>query len=388
MKPKPRVLFIKRGAAPPNFDPSLNRFHFLSSSLTGDLVQTTWPMLEEDIELAKSGMGDFEFHRLLLDRSRFPLNSAKNLFNLFRKSFQLFKKKEYDAIVTYGPYLNSVVAFFFSRFYKVPLIVEVPGHPVKGFIGRKEESFISTLRIKRSVARLLARFVCQNTDYVRTLYPDQLDCLEIDSKKVSIFHEFVPVTNLSKRKSDGKPEKDYILTMGMPWYIKGVDILIKAFLEIADEYPDLHLKVVGFEVSDREFFEKIAGDHPRIELCQPVLSKEAYKIISQAKVFALASRTESMGRVLLESMAFQVPIIASRVDGIPYYVEDGITGLLFEPGNVGELARCLRETLNNKKESDKRVEAASARLLASYNEAKYVEEFTKMVEELREKAIT
>ena len=95
-----------------------------------------------------------------------------------------------------------------------------------------------------------------------------------------------------------------------------------------------------------------------------------------------------MGRVLLESMAFQVPIIASRVDGIPYYVEDGITGLLFEPGNVGELARCLRETLNNKKESDKRVEAASARLLASYNEAKYVEEFTKMVEKLREKAIT
>jgi len=382
MKEVPSVLFILRGASPPKKDITQNVYGALSKHLRGDLVTTTWKITDEELKESQAAMGNFNLHRFPLSKARSPLNSFFNLYNLFRTSFTLCRQNEYDAIVTYGPYLNSVIALVFSKIFKVPLIVQVPGHPVNGFLTREKGGALSLDKIKKIAAKGMARFVCKHADFVRTLYPEQLESLNIETRKTSVFHEWVPVTALSKSPPVDKPDKEYILTMGMPWYIKGVDILIKAFLEIADDYPELHLKVVGFEVSDRDYFEGLAGDHPRIELCKPVESDEAYEILKATTLFALASRTEAMGRVLLESMAFGVPIVASRVDGIPHYVEDGVTGLLVEPENVSELAMAIKKSLDEKPATEKRIKAAREKLLSSYNEDIYVEEFSKMVKEL------
>ena len=66
-------------------------------------------------------------------------------------------------------------------------------------------------------------------------------------------------------------------------------------------------------------------------------------------LFVLPSRTEAMGRVLLEAMACKKPIIASNVGGIPEIIKDGYNGLLFESENVDDLAEKIRLVLSNKK---------------------------------------
>ena len=54
-----------------------------------------------------------------------------------------------------------------------------------------------------------------------------------------------------------------------------------------------------------------------------------------------------MGRVLLEAWAASKPVVASRVDGIPRYVEHEVNGLLFESENIDDLARQLDRVLSD-----------------------------------------
>ena len=62
-------------------------------------------------------------------------------------------------------------------------------------------------------------------------------------------------------------------------------------------------------------------------------------------VFALSSITEASPNVVLEAMAMEVPVVATRIAGVPRMIEDGVNGLLVEPGDVDGLARALATLL-------------------------------------------
>ena len=53
--------------------------------------------------------------------------------------------------------------------------------------------------------------------------------------------------------------------------------------------------------------------------------------------------------VVLESMANAVPVVASRVEGIPEAVRDGVDGLIFEPADANDLASTLKSMIGDKK---------------------------------------
>jgi glycosyltransferase involved in cell wall biosynthesis len=63
-------------------------------------------------------------------------------------------------------------------------------------------------------------------------------------------------------------------------------------------------------------------------------------------LFVLPSLNEGMGRALIEAMASGLPVIASRVGGIPAVIDHERTGLLVSPGDAGALAEALRRLLD------------------------------------------
>jgi glycosyltransferase involved in cell wall biosynthesis len=70
-------------------------------------------------------------------------------------------------------------------------------------------------------------------------------------------------------------------------------------------------------------------------------------LLAQAQIFVLSSRSEAFPRSILEAMRAGLPVVASDVGGVAESVDDGVTGLLVQPGNPKALAAALRRLLES-----------------------------------------
>ena len=123
--------------------------------------------------------------------------------------------------------------------------------------------------------------------------------------------------------------------------------LLAAFEVVAADRPDLDLVLVGggplegqlraqaatLAAADRVHF---LGQRPDVAQLMPGFD-----------VFALSSRYEGLGLVLIEAMAAGIPVVATAVDGIPEVVRDGDDGLLVEPGDPAALAGGIARLLDD-----------------------------------------
>jgi glycosyltransferase involved in cell wall biosynthesis len=79
----------------------------------------------------------------------------------------------------------------------------------------------------------------------------------------------------------------------------------------------------------------------------PGWQADVHSYFEAMDVFALSSHREGLPNVLLEAMALEVPVIATRVNGVPRLVQDGWNGFLIEPGDGEGLTIALAGLLNN-----------------------------------------
>jgi lipopolysaccharide/colanic/teichoic acid biosynthesis glycosyltransferase len=135
---------------------------------------------------------------------------------------------------------------------------------------------------------------------------------------------------------------------------KGVLDLAAAFRAIAEERHDVHLLIVGPDESAlRPRIEDACGRHvDRLRFLE--FTSRPEDAMAAADVLCLPSYREGFGSVVVEAAACGLPAVASRIYGVIDALEADRTGLLHEPGDVGELTRqlrrivadaCLRQTL-------------------------------------------
>ncbi|HEV7847367.1 MAG TPA: glycosyltransferase family 4 protein [Thermoleophilaceae bacterium] len=128
---------------------------------------------------------------------------------------------------------------------------------------------------------------------------------------------------------------------------KGQALLAQAFRLVADEHPDAKLYLVGetpgpYPDAIRDYVASTSLES-RIKL-EPA-TEDAYAWHLLADVFALASDVESSPLSVIEAMALETPVVASRVFGLPELIEEGRSGFMFEPNDLGELASTLDRVL-------------------------------------------
>lgn len=122
---------------------------------------------------------------------------------------------------------------------------------------------------------------------------------------------------------------------------KGLDILVQAVDRLLQRGFDLELFIGGDGEEKQRLTALIArlGRAERIHLLGYLPNvKEFYEGLD---IFALASLREGLPNVLLEALALEVPVVATRIAGIPRLITNGITGLLAEPGSVDDLEKQL-----------------------------------------------
>jgi glycosyltransferase involved in cell wall biosynthesis len=222
--------------------------------------------------------------------------------------------------------------------------------------------------------RALGAFVLSRATAVRLLFADQLQGF-VHLPPCVLTRQFFEFTHIEHFHA-GVEEK-MILGVGFPFRIKGFDILCRAFHVIAAEYPEWKLVLIGHHVPHEL---RTAGlEHPRIEARPGVKQPELAGWMSRCAIFALPSRTEAMGRVLIEAGAAGKCRVASRVGGIPTVIEDGIDGILVDKENVSQLAATLARLIGDTPLRERLGEAARVRMNREFSGDEYLERYTDLV---------
>jgi len=123
--------------------------------------------------------------------------------------------------------------------------------------------------------------------------------------------------------------------------------LVEAFRLTAQEIPEARFRIVGNGHLKSRVTQTVHDCQleSRITLCPATTDVRSH--LWDAWIFALGSASESSPNVVIEAMAAGLPVVATRVGGIPELVREGETGLMVEPRNPPALARALTGLLND-----------------------------------------
>jgi glycosyltransferase involved in cell wall biosynthesis len=144
---------------------------------------------------------------------------------------------------------------------------------------------------------------------------------------------------------------------------KGIDTLLAAWKELAGLVP---LKVVG-DGPLRPLVAQAAASNDAIQYLGAQPSDVVDSLLGEARFLVLPSQCyETFGRVTVEAFARGTPVIASRLGAMAEVVDDGRTGLHFEPGNPSDLAAQVRRFLGNPRELERMRQAAREEYVMKY----------------------
>jgi glycosyltransferase involved in cell wall biosynthesis len=269
------------------------------------------------------------------------------------------------AVIAHDPLKSGLMGVYLSLLARGPLIVEVNGaYGNLGSYNVTRPGLKTTLKI--ALFRSVAAFVLWHASGVRLLFAEQLDGFAT-IRHGKVRRQFFDIPALDRFQNTG--EEPTILFVGFPFFTKGVDVLIKAFDSLGDEFPEWKLLVVGHDLVTQA---KALSSNPRMVVMKAVSNEELAPIVNRCGIFVLPSRSEAMGRVLLEAAAAGKPRIGSRVGGIPTVIADEQDGLLFKREDVAGLAAALRRLMGSPELRKKFGDAARKRVDAEFTGAAYV----------------
>lgn len=251
--------------------------------------------------------------------------------------------------------LPSVIAFFFwwlAKKQNKPVIMHVSGNVLIAARSQKYKGLRRlTARLASFTLHLLTRWMSRygitlvsggelEKLFSTPLHPVyQLDDILLSEKNL-----------LAPRKTKGQAKE--LLFVGRFDYGKGIELLLDVVEELHVEFPALRLRLAGsgplFEPIRKKIAERSLGSY--VKLLGFVHSNgPLQKLYRETDIFVLPSDSypEGFPRVILEAWAQGLPVVATRLAGIPYRVKNEVNGVLVTPGNPKELHDALRKLLQD-----------------------------------------
>jgi glycogen(starch) synthase len=165
----------------------------------------------------------------------------------------------------------------------------------------------------------------------------------------------------AKHSPDGAP---LIFFFGRLEWEKGVQDLIAALPRIRRTHPGTRLVVAGRGNHASALVEEARRYRVRraVDFVGHLSDRELGATLAAADTVVLPSKYEPFGIVALEAAAAGAPLVASTAGGLGEVVEDGRTGLSFDPGDVDAIAAAVRVVLDDPAAARRRARAAKDRL--------------------------
>jgi colanic acid/amylovoran biosynthesis glycosyltransferase len=193
-----------------------------------------------------------------------------------------------------------------------------------------------------------ADFVVCVSDYGRGRLMALVD--ESAWPKLAVIHCGVDVAAFSPPEREGPADgRLSVLSVGRLVAVKGQGVLIEAIATLVRDGANVTLTLVG-DGPRRPALENLArrlGVADRVRFTGRVGQDDIGAHYAAADVFCLSSFAEGVPVVLMEAMASGIPVVATRINGIPELIEDGESGVLIAPGRADLLAAALRDMLED-----------------------------------------
>jgi len=248
---------------------------------------------------------------------------------------------------TYGTN-HAAVARRYHRRAKVPYVISAHYHPIwsiqGGWLRHRVRGFYDRV-LASSIVAEASTLIVQTHEEERLIRENgfPLPRVEIIPPGYSPLGAPRPEPNAFAKRFgiDGS----FVLFVGRLASNKGLLPLVEAFRTLAKHDPAARLVIVGEDGGVKTEVERAVAQaslQGRVHLTGYVEDEHLVaSAFREARLFALPSEYESFGLVLLEAMAQGTPVVASRVGGIPEFVEDGRAGLLVPPLEPSPLAEAF-----------------------------------------------
>jgi glycosyltransferase involved in cell wall biosynthesis len=161
-------------------------------------------------------------------------------------------------------------------------------------------------------------------------------------------------TALFTPKKDTLPSVEKELTLGIvkklePKY--GVHILLEVFIHLASRYPKARLLIVGSGSQENALRRRAeeSGLNHRITFVPEQPHHMIPELLHKIDIFVAPSTlaSESFGVAIVEASACGIPVVASRIGGLPEVIEDNKTGYLATPNNIDEFAQAISRLIES-----------------------------------------
>jgi glycosyltransferase involved in cell wall biosynthesis len=262
--------------------------------------------------------------------------------------------RDYDIVHIYGLYdLIGLTAGWFCRRYGMPYVLE----PL-GMFGPKVRSQQKKRFYRKVVGNTLfanAKFIIATSETERAeLIKGGIAAEKIVIRRNGIdLAEFqtLPARGALRSRHDIDQKSPLILFLGRISFIKGLDLLVKAFAQLSQIHPEARLVIAGPDDVDgcaeavRKTIAELRLDD-RVILSGPLYANERLEAFVDADIFVLPSRYESFGNVAAEAMACGTPVLITDRCGIAFLIENN-TGLVV-PCEVDALRKGMQQLLEDK----------------------------------------
>ena len=258
------------------------------------------------------------------------------------KAFQLVRQFQPQVTFAFFGAPSGIIAWFLKAIFGIPYVVSLRGGDVPGF--RKYDFWLYHLLITPflHVVWKQAYRVVANSQGLRQLAQNFNNTVKID-----IIPNGVNLEKFSETQRSWDPPK--ILAVGRLVYQKGFELLLKALSGLSED--PWELTVVG-DGPRRPLLEKKAldlGISARVHFVGWQDKAELPHFYQEANLFVLPSRNEGMSNAVLEAMASNLPVIATRIAGNEELINEGKTGLLIPPESFEALRTALHKLMGDPK---------------------------------------
>ena len=268
------------------------------------------------------------------DRGPWDLRVVRRLLGICRR--------ERVAIWHGHDYKSNAIGLLLRRFWPMALV-----STVHGWVVRTERTPLY-YAIDRICLRRYDRVITVSDDLMETclvagVKPERCQLIEnaIDTQQWS--RQMTPEE--AKRRLGFNPERLLVGAVGRLSTEKNFDGLIRAADRLWNDGLDFELLIVG-EGVQRPALEALIGRLSRRDRVHLVGYRRDTPDLYQAMdAFVLSSIREGLPNVVLEAMAMETPVVATRVAGVPRLVEDGQEGLVVTPGDDSQLVEALGRML-------------------------------------------